>query len=265
MSHVPARTSCGAESSISSPPTRRSRSRNRVLRDDVDPIRPFYPPKTQRSLDRWSSVTLTSPFFDATTRPVSATSPTAPEGKWSRSLTGDLKEEGRHYLVRLTTPRLGHGRLRDSAASAARDSSFHCGRLAARPHAHLGSRASSGFSGKLAKVRGRAQRRSVATRVPDRLHTRPDRALGSLRPPRSRSRTGCHLTVGRPLRLPHEPTSRTSVNPAYHDCFAGPTFAAPRQRRRYESRAIALSSISTKDLVGHVNQASPGYRLAPDG
>src|SRR5437867_2732497 len=71
--------------------------------DEVESIRPF-DVESQRSLDRWTSVTLTAAVDLAKADPASLGHPVDffPEGTWVALLEpSDLRAEGRHYLGRI--------------------------------------------------------------------------------------------------------------------------------------------------------------------
>ena len=71
--------------------------------DEIESIRPF-DVESQRSLDRWNSVTLTAALALEEADPATFGHPVDyfPEGTWVTLLEpADLREEGRHYLGRL--------------------------------------------------------------------------------------------------------------------------------------------------------------------
>ena len=79
--------------------------------DEIESIRPF-DVESQRSLDRWTSVTLTAAigFNEADLAGFGHPVDYFPEGTWVALVEPpDLREEGRHYL----------GRLEDRAGSTA--------------------------------------------------------------------------------------------------------------------------------------------------
>jgi len=76
--------------------------------DEVESIRPF-DVESQRSLDRWNSVTLTATLGLEDADPASFGHPADffPNGTWVALLEpNDLREEGRHYFSRIEDPRV---------------------------------------------------------------------------------------------------------------------------------------------------------------
>src|SRR4051794_12058749 len=74
--------------------------------DEIESIRPF-DPETQRSLDRWDSVTITASLsLDGDAASLGHVSDSFPEGTWIALVEpNDLREEGRNYFSRLDDPR----------------------------------------------------------------------------------------------------------------------------------------------------------------
>ena len=87
--------------------------------DEVESIRPF-DAESQRSLDRWNSVTLTATLGLENADPSSFGHPSEffPNGTWVALLEpNDLREEGRHYFSRIEDPRGLYGVERELRAA----------------------------------------------------------------------------------------------------------------------------------------------------
>ena len=86
------------------PPNASEPARVEFFGDEIESIRPF-DPESQRSLDRWDNVTITS--LGATTlAAVGHAADAFPEGTWIVLLEpNDLREEGRNYLARAADSR----------------------------------------------------------------------------------------------------------------------------------------------------------------
>ena len=141
--------------------------------DEIESIRPF-DVESQRSLDRWTSVTLTAAagFDEAQIADFGHAARFFPEGTWVALIEPqDLREEGRHYLERLEDRRglfsveegferldsPPHDRHLDARRRLARDDLP----LADREHRALLRRAHQG--------QGRAFQRRRRRKCPDRL------------------------------------------------------------------------------------------------
>ena len=181
--------------------------------DEVESIRPF-DAETQRSLDRWDSVTLTVPpaARRPTTRPTSATSPTTfPEGTWVALVEpNDLREEGRHYLGRVDDPR-GLYTVESTFARLVKRPSITLSTLAAdslEATCHLRVESVERFSGELTKVKAELDGAAAGDRVLIACHNAAEvERLGEVfADTDARPQTGrLQLTVGR-IRagLPHD-------------------------------------------------------------
>src|SRR5262249_32167717 len=137
--------------------------------DDVESIRPF-DPETQRSLDRWDSVTLTvSPSLNTEDLPGFGHAADAlPEGTWVALIDpSDLKEEGRNYLGRTDDPR-GLYTVDSTLARMFRRPSIALSTLAAdslETTCHLRIESVERFSGDLAKVKAELDSAAAGDRV----------------------------------------------------------------------------------------------------
>lgn len=233
--------------------------------DEVESIRPF-DPETQRSLDRWNSVTITSiPGFDDDVQNMGHAADYFPDGTWVALIEpNDLREEGRNYL----------GRAADPRGLFTVDSTFE--RLVRRPSVtfstiasmslektcHLRIESIERFSGELAKVKAELDAASAGDRVLIACHNAAEvERLGEVFADTEIARTGrLGLTVGRIRAGFHMIDAHTLVI-GDHELFARTDVRRPTTRRRYESRAIdSFLDLNEGDLVVHVNHGIARYR-----
>ena len=126
--------------------------------DEVESIRPF-DVETQRSLDRWTSVTVTAAIGFEDADPAGFGHPVEffPEGTWVALLLEptDLREEGRRYLARLEDQR-GHFTVDRSFERLIRFPTIAVSTLAAdslETTCHMRIESIERFSGELTKVK----------------------------------------------------------------------------------------------------------------
>ena len=137
--------------------------------DEVESIRPF-DAESQRSLDRWNSVTLTAALGLDDADPASFGHPADffPEGTWVALLEpNDLREEGRHYLGRVDDPR-GLFTVEASFERLIRFPTIAVSTLAAdslETTCHLRIESVERFSGELAKVKAELDSAAAGDRV----------------------------------------------------------------------------------------------------
>ncbi|AGA30514.1 transcription-repair coupling factor [Singulisphaera acidiphila] len=234
--------------------------------DDVESIRPF-DPETQRSLDRWNSVTLTvSPSFDGD-------DPTGfghiaeylPKDAWVALVEpNDLKEEGRHYLGRTDDPR-GLYTVDSTLSRLFQRPSITLSTLAAdslETTCHLRIESVERFSGELAKVKVELDSASGGDRVLIACHNEAEiERLSEVFADTAIAQTGrLQLTVGRVRSGFHLTDAKTLVI-GDHELFARTDVRRPTTKRRYESRAIdSFLDLNEGDLVVHVNHGIARYR-----
>ncbi|SIO09187.1 transcription-repair coupling factor [Singulisphaera sp. GP187] len=234
--------------------------------DDVESIRPF-DPETQRSLDRWDSVTLTvSPSFDGD-------DPTGfghiaeylPKDAWVALVEpNDLKEEGRHYLGRTDDPR-GLYTVDSTLSRLFQRPSITLSTLAAdslETTCHLRIESVERFSGELAKVKVELDSASGGDRVLIACHNEAEiERLGEVFADTAIAQSGrLQLTVGRVRSGFHLTDAKTLVI-GDHELFARTDVRRPTTKRRYESRAIdSFLDLNEGDLVVHLNHGIARYR-----
>jgi len=234
--------------------------------DEVESIRPF-DPETQRSLDRWSSVTLTvSPTFDGDDLAgFGHVTDYFPEGIWVALVEpGDLKEEGRHYLGR-TDDRRGLYTIDSTFSRLFQRPSIAISTLAAdslETTCHLRIESVERFSGELSKVKAELDSASGGDRVLIACHNEAEvERLREVFADTAIAQSGrLQLTVGRVRAGFHLTDARTLVI-GDHELFARTDVRRPTTRRRYESRAIdSFLDLNEGDLVVHVNHGIARYR-----
>jgi transcription-repair coupling factor (superfamily II helicase) len=234
--------------------------------DDVESIRPF-DAESQRSLDRWTTVTVTASLGLDEADPASFGHPADffPEHSWVALLEpADLREEARHYLGRIDDA----GGLFDVEASFERLIRFPTialSTLAAdslETTCHVRVESIERFSGDLARVKSELDSASAGDQVLIACHNsaeverlrevfsdtelaRSDRLLLTV----GRIRSGFHLIDAQTLVI------------GDHELFARAEVRRPVTRRRYESRAIdSFLDLNEGDLVVHVNHGIARYR-----
>jgi transcription-repair coupling factor (superfamily II helicase) len=234
--------------------------------DDVESIRPF-DPETQRSLDRWNSVTLTvTPGFDGDD--VSSFGhlvDSLPEGTWTALVEpNDLKEEGRNYLGRTDDPR-GLFTVDATLARLFKRPSITISTLSAdslETTCHLRVESVERFSGELNKVKAELDSASGGDRVLIACHNaaeveRLEEVFADTAIAQSKRLV---LTIGR-VRAGFHMTDAQTLVIGDHELFARTDVRRPTTRRRYESRAIdSFLDLNEGDLVVHVNHGIARYR-----
>ncbi len=232
--------------------------------DDVESIRPF-DPETQRSLDRWDSVTLTaSTSFDAP-GDLGHAADSFPEGTWVALVEpNDLREEGKHYFARIDDPR-GLFSVESTLARLVKFPSIAVSTLAAdslETTCHLRVESVERFSGELGKVKAELDGASGGDGVLIACHNAAEvERLREVFADTEIDRSGrLSLTVGRVRSGFHLIDARTLVI-GDHELFARADVRRPATRRRYESRAIdSFLDLNEGDLVVHVNHGIARYR-----
>jgi transcription-repair coupling factor (superfamily II helicase) len=234
--------------------------------DEVESIRPF-DAESQRSLDRWNSVTLTAALGLEDADPASFGHPADffPTGTWVALLEpNDLREEGRHYLSRVEDPR-GLFRVESSFERLIRFPTIALSTLAAdslETTCHLRIESIERFSGDLAKVKAELDTAAAGDRVLIACHNAAEvERLGEVFSDTEMARSDrLILTVGRIRSGFHLIDARTLVI-GDHELFARAEVRRPVHRRRYESRAIdSFLDLNEGDLVVHVNHGIARYR-----
>ncbi len=232
--------------------------------DEVESIRPF-DPETQRSHDRWDSVTITSlPLADESAA-LGHVADAFPEGTWVVLVEpNDLRDEGRQYLSRVSDPR-GLFTVEATQARLIKFPSVTLSTIAAsslETTCHLRIESVERFSGELTKVKAELDGASAGDQVLIACHNAGEvERLGEVFADTEIARTGrLRLTVGRVRAGFHMIDARTLVI-SDHELFARPEVRRPTTRRRYESRAIdSFLDLNEGDLVVHVNHGIARYR-----
>jgi transcription-repair coupling factor (superfamily II helicase) len=234
--------------------------------DEVESIRPF-DPESQRSLDRWDSVSLTClPAADIDDPAFQAPLAEAfPEGTWVALVEpNDLREEGKNYLARVADPR-GLFTPETALARLVKFPSVTLSTIAAsslETTCHLRVESVERFSGELTKVKAELDSASGGDHVLIACHNAAEvERLGEVFADTEIARTGrLLLTVGRIRAGFHMVDARTLVI-GDHELFARPDVRRPVTRRRYESRAIdSFLDLNEGDLVVHVSHGIARYR-----
>ncbi len=234
--------------------------------DEVESIRPF-DVESQRSLDRWTSVTITAPLGLEETD-LSAWGHAAdffPTGTWIALLEPtDLREEGRQYLARLDDKRGLYSvdrcferliRLPTIAISTLSADSLEA-------TCHLRIESIERFSGDLNRVKDELDSAAAGENVLLACHNAAEvERLGEVFSDTELARSGrLHRTVGRIRAGFHLIDAQTLVI-GDHELFARAEVRRPVTRRRYESRAIdSFLDLNEGDLVVHVNHGIARYR-----
>jgi len=233
--------------------------------DEVESIRPF-DVESQRSLDRWTSVTLTAAIGVEDADPSSLGHPTDffPEGTWIALLEpADLREEGRRYLARLDDAR-GLFTVEQSFERLIRLPTIAISTLAAdslETTCHLRIETIERFSGELTKVKAELDSAAAGESVLIACHNAAEvERLGEVFSDTDLARSGrLELTVGRVRAGFHLIDAQTLVI-GDHELFARAEVRRPITRRRYESRAIdSFLDLNEGDLVVHVNHGIARY------
>jgi transcription-repair coupling factor (superfamily II helicase) len=234
--------------------------------DEVESIRPF-DPETQRSLDRYDSITitnvLTSEFAEGENHGHFAE--LLPEQSWIVLVEpNDLKEESRSYFSRVTDAR-GLFTLQSTFARLTKFPSITMSTIAAsslETTCHFMIESVERFSGELTKVKAELDSASAGDRVLIACHNAAEvERLNEVFSETELARSGrLSLTVGRIRSGFHMAEARTLVI-GDHELFSRPDVRRPVTRRRYESRAIdSFLDLNEGDLVVHVNHGIARYR-----
>ena len=234
--------------------------------DEVESIRPF-DAESQRSLDRWNSVTLTASLGLDDADPASFGHPADffPNGTWVALLEpNDLRTEGRQYFSRVEDPRGMYG-VDVSFEKLIRFPTIAVSTLAAdslETTCHLRIESVERFSGDLAKVKAELDSAAAGDRVLIACHNAAEvERLGEVFSDTELAQSKrLHLTVGRIRAGFHMIDARTLVI-GDHELFARAEVRRTVTRRRYESRAIdSFLDLNEGDLVVHVNHGIARYR-----
>ncbi|MGP0062337.1 MAG: transcription-repair coupling factor [Isosphaeraceae bacterium] len=234
--------------------------------DEVESIRPF-DAESQRSLDRWNSVTLTATLGLEDADPASFGHPADffPNGTWVALLEpNDLRAEGRQYFSRVEDPRGLFG-VDATFEKLIRFPTIAISTLAAdslETTCHLRIESVERFSGDLAKVKAELDSAAAGDRVLIACHNAAEvERLGEVFSDTELARSDrLSLTVGRIRSGFHMIDARTLVI-GDHELFARAEVRRTATRRRYESRAIdSFLDLNEGDLVVHVNHGIARYR-----
>ena len=234
--------------------------------DEIESIRPF-DVESQRSLDRWNSVTLTAALGLEEADLASFGHPVDyfPEGTWVTLLEpADLREEGRHYLGRLEDMR-GLFTVERSFERLIRLPTIAVSTLSAdslEATCHLRIESIERFSGELTKVKAELDSAAAGENVLIACHNAAEvERLGEVFSDTELAQSKrLHLTVGRIRAGFHLIDAQTLVI-GDHELFARAEVRRPVTRRRYESRAIdSFLDLNEGDLVVHVNHGIARYR-----
>jgi transcription-repair coupling factor (superfamily II helicase) len=232
--------------------------------DDIESIRPF-DPETQRSLDRWDSVTLTATTSFDDPADLGHIADYFPEGTWVALVEpNDLREEGKHYFARIDDPR-GLFSVESTLARLVKFPSITISTLAAdslETTCHLRVESVERFSGELGKVKAELDGASGGDGVLIACHNAAEvERLREVFADTEIDRSGrLSLTVGRVRSGFHLIDARTLVI-GDHELFARADVRRVATRRRYESRAIdSFLDLNEGDLVVHVNHGIARYR-----
>jgi transcription-repair coupling factor (superfamily II helicase) len=234
--------------------------------DEIESIRPF-DVESQRSLDRWTSVTLTAAIGleQADLADFGHAVDYFPEGTWVALVEpADLREEGRHYLERLEDRR-GIYSVEASFERLIRFPSIAISTLAAdslETTCHMRIESIERFSGELTKVKAELESAAAGEHVLIACHNAAEvERLGEVFSDTELAGTRrLHLTEGRIRAGFHLIDARTLVI-GDHELFARAEVRRPVTRRRYESRAIdSFLDLNEGDLVVHVNHGIARYR-----
>ncbi len=232
--------------------------------DEVESIRPF-DAETQRSLERWDSVTITSlPTLDDPSA-LGHAADAFPGSTWVVLLEPtDLRDEGRQYLARVADPR-GLFTVENTLARLIKFPSTTLSTLAAtsmETTCHLRIESVERFSGDLNRVKAELDGASAGDRVLIACHNQGEvDRLGEVFRDTVVAREGrLQLTLGR-LRAGFHMTDAGTLVISDHELFARPEVRRPVTRRRYESRAIdSFLDLNEGDLVVHVSHGIARYR-----
>ncbi|MDR3620860.1 MAG: transcription-repair coupling factor, partial [Paludisphaera borealis] len=233
--------------------------------DEIESIRPF-DPGSQRSLDRWQSVTITVPpsFNDANLDSFGPATDAFPEGTWVALLEpADLREEGRHYLARVEDPR-GLYSVESTFERLVRRPTIALSVLAAdslEATCHLRIESVERFSGELTKVKDELETAAAGDRVLIACHNAAEvERLGEVFADTELARAGrLDRCVGR-IRAGFHMVDASTLVIADHELFARADVRRTTSRRRYESRAIdSFLDLNEGDLVVHVNHGIARY------
>ncbi|MEO6808355.1 MAG: transcription-repair coupling factor, partial [Isosphaeraceae bacterium] len=233
--------------------------------DEVESVRPF-DPETQRSLDRWDSVNLTSlPTLDgAPLADLGHVADYLPEGTWVALVEpNDLKEEGTNYLGRCDDRRSLFS-VEATFARLTRLPSITLSTLAAsslETTCHLRVESVERFSGELTKVKAELDSAAGLDRVLIACHNagEVDRLREVFGDTSMAESNRLVLTVGR-VRAGFRMIDAQTLVIGDNELFARPDVRRTTPRRRYESRAIdSFLDLNEGDLVVHVNHGIARY------
>ncbi|HEU5115169.1 MAG TPA: transcription-repair coupling factor, partial [Isosphaeraceae bacterium] len=234
--------------------------------DDVESIRPF-DPESQRSLDRWDSVSISAP------PPLDLDQPAAfghvaealPEDAWVVLVEpGDLREEGKLYLSRVDNVR-GLYPIEPTFAQLIKRPSVTLSTLSAdslETTCHLRVESVERFSGELGKVKAELDAASSGDRVMIACHNEGEvERLGEVFAETDVARSGrLDLTIGH-VRSGFRLIDASTLVISDHELFDRAEVRRVSTRRRYESRAIdSFLDLNEGDRVVHINHGIALYR-----
>jgi transcription-repair coupling factor (superfamily II helicase) len=234
--------------------------------DEVESIRPF-DAESQRSLDRWTTVTITAPlnFVEGDIASFGHAANYFGEGTWIVLLEpNDLREEGRHYLSRLDDQR-GLFTVERSFERLIKFPTIAVSTLSAdslETTCHLRIESVERFSGELTKVKAELDSAAAGDNVLIACHNQGEiERLGEVFSDTELAQSNrLQLTIGRIRSGFHLIDAQTLVI-ADHELFARAEVRRPVARRRYESRAIdSFLDLNEGDLVVHLNHGIARYR-----
>jgi transcription-repair coupling factor (superfamily II helicase) len=234
--------------------------------DEIESIRPF-DVESQRSLDRWTSVTLTAAisFDEAGLAGFGHPVDFFPEGTWVALIEPpDLREEGRHYLERLEDRR-GLFSVASSFEKLIKFPTIAISTLAAdslETTCHMRIESIERFSGELTKVKAELESAAAGEDVLIACHNAAEvERLGEVFSDTELvASKRLHLTEGR-IRAGFHLIDAATLVIGDHELFARAEVRRPVNRRRYESRAIdSFLDLNEDDLVVHVNHGIARYR-----
>jgi transcription-repair coupling factor (superfamily II helicase) len=234
--------------------------------DSVESIRPF-DVESQRSLDRWDSVTLTAALalVDANLSSFGHPSEFFPPKTWVALVEpSDLREEGRRYLERIGDAR-GLYSVENNFERLIRHPTIAVSTLAAdslEATCHLRIESIERFSGELTRVKAELEAASAGENVLIACHNAAEvQRLGEVFSDTELARSGrLQLAVGR-IRAGFHLIEAEALVIGDHELFARTEVRRPVTRRRYESRAIdSFLDLNEGDLVVHVNHGIARYR-----
>ncbi len=234
--------------------------------DDVESIRPF-DPESQRSRDRWDSVTLTAlpPLDLAHAKDFGHLAAYLPQGTWIVLVEPtDLREEAKNYLTRLED-RTGIFSVDAAFAPLLKRPTIALSTLAAdslEATCHLRIESVEHFAGDLAKVQAEFDGISAGDKVLIACHNTAEvERLGEVFSETAVAKEKrLQLTVGH-VRSGFRLLDAGVLVISDAELFDRTDVPRPINRRRYESRAIdSFLDLNEGDLVVHISHGIARYR-----